>query len=328
MRKEQIIELLRCGDYISGQRISEKLGVSRAAVWKAIGQLREEGYVIDAVSNRGYRLTGKPDLLNREGVLGCLGDHPWAEHLIVLDSVESTNTYAKALAAQGAPHGTVVISDHQTGGKGRRGRSFSSPKGKGVYLSLILRYDVPPDRMMCLTAVVAEAVRRAILESCGLETGIKWTNDLVYGKRKLCGILTELSVVAETGLTDYAVPGIGINCGQLPEDFPPEVAPMAISLLQALGRGVDRCQLAAALVRQLHMASGDLLEAPADWMAGYKAHCITLGQDVKIVRGDRVQLAHVDDMDDQGALLVTLADGRKEKVLSGEVSVRGMYGYV
>ncbi len=328
MTKEQVLSLLEGGDYVSGQRISELLGVSRAAVWKAIQQLREEGYTIASGTNRGYCLTGRPDLLNREGVLRCLGDHPWAAHLIVLASVDSTNTYAKALAAQGAPHGTVVISDHQTGGKGRRGRSFSSPKGKGIYLSLVLRYDVPPDQLLCLTAVVAEAVRRAILEAAGLETGIKWTNDLVYEKRKLCGILTELSVVAENGLTDYVVPGIGVNCGQLPEDFPPEVAPMATSLCQALGRSVDRCQLAAEMVRQLYRAAGDLLEAPEDWMAGYKAHCITIGQDVKIVRGDRVQLAHVDDMDQQGALLVTLEDGTTDKVLSGEVSVRGMYGYV
>lgn len=328
MTKEQVLALLEGGDYVSGQRISELLGVSRAAVWKAIQQLREEGYEIASATNRGYFLTGRPDLLNQEGVLRCLGDHPWAKKLTVLDSVDSTNTYAKALASQGAPHGTVVISDHQTGGKGRRGRSFSSPKGKGIYFSLVLRYDVPPDRLLCLTAVVAEAVRRAIWETCGLETGIKWTNDLVYEKRKLCGILTELSVVAENGLTDYVVPGIGVNCGQTPEDFPPEVAPMATSLVQALGRPVDRCKLAAEMVRQLYAAAADLLESPEAWMAGYKAHCITVGQDVKIVRGDQVQLAHVDDMDAQGALLVTLADGRKDRVLSGEVSVRGMYGYV
>lgn len=327
MTKEMVLQLLDCGEYVSGQRMSEALGISRAAVWKAVQQLREAGYHIESTTNRGYRLTGRPDLLTREGVLRCLGPHPWAEQLIVLDSVDSTNTYAKALAAKGAPHGTVVLADHQTGGKGRRGRSFSSPKGLGVYLSVVLRYDVPPERLLHLTAVVAAAARRAVWSACGLDVGIKWTNDLVYEKRKLCGILTELSVEAETGLTDYVVPGIGVNCGQTPADFPEDVAPMATSLLQALGHSVDRCRLAAELVRQLHLAAADLLDRPQAWMADYKAHCITIGQDVKILRGSQVQLAHVDDMDSQGALLVTLADGTKDTVLSGEVSVRGMYGY-
>lgn len=327
MTRERVLQMLDCGEYVSGQRMSEALGISRAAVWKAINQLREAGYTIDSATKRGYLLTGRPDLLTREGVLRCLDSHPWAERLVVLDSVDSTNTYAKALAAKGAAHGTVVIADQQTGGKGRRGRSFSSPKGLGIYLSVILRYDVSPDRLLHLTAVVAEATRRAIGEACGLDVGIKWTNDLVYEKRKLCGILTELSLEAETGLTDYVVPGIGVNCGQTPADFPEDVAPMATSLLQALGHPVDRCRLAAEMIKQLYLAASELLDTPQAWMAGYKAHCVTIGQDVKIVRGSQIQLAHVDDMDSQGALLVTLADGTKDKVLSGEVSVRGMYGY-
>ena len=145
--------------------------------------------------------------------------------------------------------------------------------------------------------------------------------------KKLRGILTELSMEAETGLTDYVVCGIGVNCRQAPADFPEDVTPMATSLRQLLGRS-DACALAAAMMTQLHLAAEDLLERPGDWMAGYKAHCVTIGQDVKIVCGDSVQLAHVDDMDDQGALLVTLADGTKDTVFSGEVSVRGMYGYL
>ena len=180
---------------------------------------------------------------------------------------------------------------------------------------------------MHLTCVAAEAIRRAIYDACGLEAGIKWTNDLVVARKKLCGILTELSVVAETGITDYVVVGIGVNCSQLPEDFPPEVASMATSLLQC-GAAMDRSAVAATMIRRLHLAAEDLLEAPGDWMTGYKTHCVTLGQDVKIVRGSETKLAHVDDMDDQGALLVTLADGTKETVFSGEVSIRGMYGYL
>lgn len=191
--------------------------------------------------------------MTRETILAGLGQHPWAGQLTVLDTVDSTNTYAKSQARQGAPHGTVVIADHQTGGKGRLGRSFSSPKGKGVYLSAVLRFDLPPTDWMHLTCVAAEAIRRAVLEASGLYAGIKWTNDLVYGRKKLCGILTEL-VTTPDGLA--AIVGAGVNCTQQPEEFPPEVAAMATSLLQC-GCPTDRNAVAAAMIRQLHLAAGD-----------------------------------------------------------------------
>ena len=237
----------------------------------------------------------------------ALGAHPWADSIVILDTIDSTNNYAKTLAFQGACHGTVILAEHQTGGKGRLGRSFSSPKGKGVYLSAILRFDAPPAALMHLTCMAAEAARRAILDAAGLCTGIKWTNDLVVGKKKLCGILTEL-VTTPRGLA--VIVGIGVNCSQQPEDFPPDVAAVA-----------------AALSRQLALAAEDML-TPALWMDSYRSHCVTIGQDVKIVRGEETRYAHVDGMDDQGALLVTLTDGTKETVFSGEVSVRGMYGYL
>ena len=258
-----------------------------------------------------------------ETILRALGDHPWADRITVLDTVDSTNTFARALAAQGAPHGTVVIADHQTGGRSRRGRSFASPKGQGVYLSVIWRFDAPPDRLMHLTCVAAEAVRRAVCEACGLEPNIKWINDLVCGQKKLCGILTELCTTPD----GFAVIcGAGVNCLQQPADFPPEVAAMATSVAQ-LGGNADRSNLAAAMVRQLQLAAEDMLQ-PRDWMDAYRQHCITLGQDVQLIRDGQIRTAHADGMDDQGALLVTLADGTKETVFSGEVSVRGMYGYL
>jgi len=261
--------------------------------------------------------------MTTSSILARLGDHPWAEQLTVLETVDSTNTFAKALAAQSAPHGTIVLADHQTGGRGRLGRSFSSPRGLGVYLSAILRFDAPPDQLMHLTCVMAEAVRRAIADASGLEPDIKWTNDLVYEKKKLCGILTELTVTPQG---PAIIVGAGVNCFQQPSDFPPEVAQMATSLVQLTG-AADRSAVAAAIIRQLHLASEEML-MPQRWMDSYRAHCITLGKDVKLVRGDEIRLGHVDAMDDRGALLVTLADGTKETVFSGEVSVRGMYGYL
>lgn len=240
--------------------------------------------------------------MTKEMILACLGDHPWRDHICVLPQTDSTNTYLKKCAAQGAPHGSVVIADCQTGGRGRLGRSFASPKGQGLYLSLLLRRS--PD--LRLTPMAAEAARRAILEVSGLDPQIKWINDLVVRGKKLCGILTEL-----TG--DAVIIGIGINC----EGIPHEVA----TSLQVLGYPVDRSHLAAAVIRQLSQMS-------EQWMESYKDHCLTIGQDVQLIQNDIIRLAHVDDMDETGALLVTLEDGTKERIFSGEVSVRGMYGYL
>ena len=245
-----------------------------------------------------------------------------SDRLIVLDTVDSTNNYAKELARQGAIHGTAVIADGQTAGRGRMGRNFASAKGLGLYCSVILRPNLPPDRLMNLTIQAAEAARRAVLEVFGIHAGIKWINDLVYDGRKLCGILTELGF--SDGQPNYAVVGIGINCNQLAEDFPPEVAAIATSIRQILGREVDRAPLAAALLRQLEQA----LQADETWLDSYRANCITIGQDVQLLRNGTVRQAHAYGMDDQGALLVTLSDGTQERIFSGEVSVRGLYGYV
>ena len=247
--------------------------------------------------------------------------HPWANQIICLDTVDSTNTHAKQLAGQGAPHGTVVLANRQTGGRGRLGRQFSSPAGLGIYCSVVLRYSVPPERLLLLTPVMAEAARRAVVQATGLQPSIKWINDLVLEGRKLCGILTELGA-------GFVVVGIGINCSQQTADFPPELRGTAISLSQALAKPVDRDAVAAELIRQVQMAADGFLADPACWMLDYRHHCLTIGKDVQLIRGDTIRYAHVDDMDETGALLVTLPDGTKETVFSGEVSVRGLYGYL
>ena len=240
--------------------------------------------------------------MTKETIQFHLGDHPWAASVAVLPEVDSTNTRLKELAKQGAPHGSIVIADHQTAGRGRLGRRFESPKGKGLYLSLLLRQT--PD--LRLTPMAAEAVRRAILQVSGLQAKIKWINDLVYDGKKLCGILTELC-------GDCVIIGIGINCEGVPHEC-------ATSLAE-LGAGVDRSRLAAAVIDRLSQMS-------EKWMDSYKANCLTIGQDVQLLQNDTIRYGHADDMDDQGALLVTLEDGSKERIFSGEVSVRGMYGYV
>ena len=253
---------------------------------------------------------------------------PWADTLLWLNSTDSTNLRAKELARQGAPHGTLMIAGKQTAGRGRLGRSFDSQEGKGVYLSLILRPGCEPSQMMHLTCAVGVAMCHAIEKVCGIEIGLKWINDLVYQGKKLGGILTELAVDPATGLVDYAVVGIGINCLQTREDFPQELQDIAASLSAVTGTSVSPARLAAAMVEALLETDKDLFTHKKALMDSYRARCVTLGKQVQILRLDTVRPGKALDIDDDGALLVELPDGSREFVSSGEVSVRGMYGYL
>ena len=252
---------------------------------------------------------------------------PWQDSLLWFPSIDSTNTRAKELAAQGAPHGTVLIADHQTGGRGRRGRSFHSPAGTGIYMSVLLRPTCRPQELMHLTCAAAVAVCDAIESACGIRPGIKWTNDLVWGKRKLAGILTELGLSPE-GTVDYAVIGIGLNCGQEEADFPEEIRDIAGSLHSVTGDVIRRELVAAAMMDALYRMSADLLPHRDRILSRYRSGCITLGKEVSVVKADgSVRHGTAIDIDAEGALVVQFDSGT-EIVNSGEVSVRGMYGYV
>lgn len=263
-----------------------------------------------------------------QAILNALSpEYPWRDRVHYLPEVDSTNDRLKILAAQGAPHGTAVITDHQTGGHGRRGRSFLSPPGVGIYLSMLLRPECPPADLMHLTCAVGVAMCDAIEKAAEFRPGIKWTNDLVSDRRKLGGILTELRL-DKNGNVDYAIIGIGINCCQRETDFPEEIRTVAGSLSMVTGAPVDRARLAAAELAALHEMSIGLLSQKAEIMARYRGDCITLGQEVSLVRGEEVRHGLAQDIDEDGALVVCFPDGRTEAVNSGEVSVRGMYGYV
>ena len=253
---------------------------------------------------------------------------PWADRIRWFDTIGSTNTEAKQLADQGAPHGTALIAGHQTGGRGRLGRIFQSPAGKGVYLSLILRPNCPPQSLMHLTCAAAAAMCNAIEDTAGFRPGIKWTNDLVFNRKKLGGILTELSVDPVTGLIRYVVIGIGINCTQQPEEFSPELRDMASSLSAVAGRTVSPFSLAAAMLSSLHSMDKNLLAGKASILSSYRKDCVTLGQEIVLIRGEDRQYGTALDIDDEGGLLVRFQDGAVRTVTSGEVSVRGMYGYL
>ena len=316
------------GAFISGESMSEQLGVTRAAVWKQIKKLRESGYEIEAVTNLGYRLVKCPERLDRDKILNGLGAHPWKDRITVLETVDSTNNLAKREAVSGAPAGSVYLSDEQTGGRGRQGRGFLSPRGKGLYLSVLLRPVCSPAEVSHTTAMAAVAVNNAIARCCGVRPGIKWTNDLILGEKKMTGILSEMSVELESGTLDYVVVGIGINCGQRPEDFPEELRDRATSIETETGRPVDRNRLAAELIRQLEVMSREILTGKREWIGQYARDCITIGRHVRVIRGEKTRTGTAKAIDENGALVVQYDDGETGVVFSGEVSIRGSDGYI
>lgn len=321
MGKAEVLVLLREGAFVSGEEISRKLGITRAAVWKAVKALETEGCLIESVRNRGYRLCCRG--LTREMIAEQLDGCPWQVQLF--DELDSTNNELKRQC--NAPHGTVLVTARQTGGRGRLGRQFASPRG-GVYLSVLLRPQVQEQALMALTPMTAVAVRRAIFDCCGVNVGIKWTNDLVFEGKKLCGILTELSTEANSGALQSAIVGIGINCNTTAEQFPQEVQKMAVSLRGITGEVTDPNRLAACVIRRMYELDQSLECERAAWMREYESACITIGQTVQVLRGGERRLGFAEGIDEFGGLHVRWEDGSRCVVSSGEVSVRGMYGYV
>lgn len=329
--RERVLEALRAraGAFLSGEELSRELGLSRTAVWKAVDALRRDGYEIEARTGLGYRLSAAPDALTEAEVRSFLEKTRRVGHtLVCLAEVDSTNTRARQLAMEGAADGTVVMADCQTAGRGRMNRSFQSPKGKGVFLTALLRPDLPVERLLPVTAMAGVAVCGAVERLCGVQLGLKWPNDPVLNGKKVCGILTEMSMEAETGRLQYLVVGIGVNVHQTAADFTPEVAALATSLSRELGRPVSRPALAAALIQELDrlyeaLEAGDL----APYLAAYRERCVNLGRTVQLLSGGQRETAEALDIDGDFGLVVRLPDGRTRTVRSGEVSVRGLYGY-
>ena len=244
------------------------------------------------------------------------------------DVIDSTNTYLKKAALEDAPDGTVVIAEHQTAGRGRMTRSFESPEGKGIYLSVLLRPQLAPEKLLPITALAGVAVCDAVEHICGVRPELKWPNDPVLGNRKVCGILTEM-VLDEKGRPNVIL-GIGINVSQTAEDFSPEVAKLATSLLLSLESGVCRPTLAAALLEELDRLYAALQadNLTAD-LAAYRRDCVNLGKTVQLIRADGTrETAEAVDVDEAFGLVVRGKNGELRTVRAGEVSVRGLYGYL
>lgn len=332
MSKEKVFALLSAQKegYLSGEALSERLGISRAAVWKAVDALRRDGYTIEAHTGLGYRLGASPDVLSEREVRRHLGVvETVGRTLYCMERVDSTNSFLKRAAAEGAADGTVAIAEEQTAGRGRRGRSFESPAGRGVYLSALLRPQLPPERLLPLTALGAVAGCNAVERACGVRPQIKWTNDLVLNGKKLSGTLTELALEGETGALDYAIIGIGINCNHTHADFPSELRGIATSIFLETGKHVQRAALAAALIEELDALAAALVRGDtADYLAAYRRDCLTIGREVQLLWQDTREHVTALDVDEQFGLVVRREDGRIETIRTGEVSVRGLYGYV
>lgn len=253
-------------------------------------------------------------------------DNPWREQIQYFDTITSTNDVLKQLALQGAQEGTVLVANCQTGGRGRLGRTFQSPSGVGIYLSVLLRPACMPSELMHLTCASACAACSAIEQAAAFRPGIKWTNDIVYQGRKLSGTLTELGL-KQDGSVAYAIIGTGINCNQALEDFPPVIRDIAGSLKMFSGGAVNRALVAAKLIDAIYEMNRILLSGKDSILSGYRQDCITLGQDICLVNGQQRRYGRALDIDGDGALIVRFADGAVETVNSGEVSVRGLYHY-
>ena len=321
MTKDRVLDSLRRsgGSYVSGGALSAELSLSRTAVWKAVEQLRAEGFVIESAPKKGYRLLSGGDALTESGVRAYLRRRDL--DLRVYKSISSTNTVLKQLAESGEAEGTVLLAEEQTAGRGRMSRSFFSPPRSGLYMSLLLRPHLSAQLSTRITACAAVAVAEAIEELTGCRAEIKWVNDVLVDGKKVCGILTEGSIDCESGLMHYAIVGIGINIRPPEGDFPAELRQIA-GALPAAPDGEDlRCRLAAAVLDRLmdlyeQLPEGDCYEA-------YKSRSCLIGRQINILplEGEPVPATAI-DVEPDFSLRVRLADGTETCLSSGEVSVR------
>lgn len=312
--KNNVLKLLEenRGSFLSGEKMADSLKVSRTAIWKAMRALQNEGYSIDAVTNKGYMLREDSSMLSKEGIELYLRS---GAPLHFFHSTDSTNKRASALALEGACHGTCVIAGHQTAGRGRLGRSFYSPERQGIYLSVILKPDFDISKAVLITAAASVATSRAIQTVCGVHPQIKWVNDLYLDGKKICGILTEAITDFESGQITNIVAGIGINCSC--EDFPDEIQGIAGGIPGSYSKNA----LAAEVVNQLLDIASNI-EA-RDFIDEYRQSSMVIGKNINVIKtGREPAAAFAEDIDNNGALIVSYSDGTREALTTGEVSIR------
>lgn len=320
----QILRALRnAGDEaVSGAELATRLGISRAAIWSHIEELRSVGYEIQASPHGGYRLRSTPDVLHGDDLLALLGPGMViGRDIRVFQETTSTNDVADRLGRDGVKEGVVVFAESQTKGRGRLGRSWVSSQGKGLWFSVLLRPALSPQAATQMTIASGTALARALRKAAGVECEIKWPNDILVRERKLCGILTEMS--AELDKIKYMVLGIGVNVNFEREDFPVELREIATSLAIESGRKFKRAEVAAEILRQLEVdyariRSGQFESVASEW----EDHCTTIGRNVEIACGKRVVNGRAESLDREGALLVRTQHGHLERIIGGDVSLR------
>lgn len=328
--KEEILHELKtkAGEFVSGEELSSKLNVSRTAIWKYINQLKTAGYLIEAQTKKGYKLIKSPDSLIPEELNQLLKTEFIGRNINYLEQLDSTNLYAKRTAETDFEDGTIVIAEEQTKGKGRLGRTWVSPKGKGIWMTIMLKPQINPADAAKVTLLAACAVSRAIENTCGIYPKIKWPNDIVINGKKLCGILTEMS--AELDEINYILVGIGINANLGIEDIPEELQPMATSIKIEKGYPVNRKYLTAEIINNFEAYYKAFIETGSikEFIKEYKEKSAVLGKKVNIKSSTIELQGTVIDITEEGALLVRLDSGELKEIISGEVSVRSLQGYI
>ena len=317
----QILTSLRSASdqAVSGADLSQKLGISRAAIWARIQDLRALGYDIQASPHLGYRLVSSPDLLHADDLASRLGKTKVVGRDIrVFQETTSTNDVIERFARDGIKEGVVVFAESQTKGRGRLGRKWLSPAAKGLWFSVLLRPSLRPQEATQLTVASATAVRRAIQSQTGLKAGIKWPNDILLNGRKTAGILTEMA--AEVDRVKHVILGIGVDVNLNAADFPPDLRKTVTSLKIEMGKPIPRAELAVNILRELdadyeRVCSGDFTAVADEW----EEHCNTIGHPVSIQTGNRHVRGRAESLAEDGALLVRTDHGHLERIIGGDV---------
>lgn len=326
--KKEVLEVLKKNKnkFISGEQLSNRLGVTRTSIWKYIKALKQEGYEIESISRKGYKLVEEPDILSEDELLIELEKSRLGDSIYYFKSIDSTNNYAKKLALEGAVEGTMVLSDEQVGGRGRLGRTWISPSGTSIYMSMILRPTIEPNEAAKITEITAAAVANAVSGVTNIEAGIKWPNDIILDNKKICGILTEMN--AELNNINYVIVGIGINVNM--DEFPDEISNVATSIKNVLGREVSRKDIVINIVREFEKLYYDFVNTGSlkKTVDICKNKSVTLGKIVRIINKRETIIAEAIDITEDGELVIKKEDGEIINVISGEVSVRGIDSYV
>jgi BirA family biotin operon repressor/biotin-[acetyl-CoA-carboxylase] ligase len=319
----EILSALRSSEHgsVSGATLSQRLGVSRAAIWARIEELRSLGYEIEASPHQGYRLLSAPDVLHADDLLSRLGSvKVVGRDIRVFQETTSTNDIADKLARDGVKEGVVVFAESQTQGRGRLGRRWISPARRGLWFSILLRPNLRPQAATQFTIAAATALVRAIRQQTGTLPAVKWPNDILLNGRKVAGILTELT--AELDLVKYIILGIGLDVNQTAGEFPADLRRLATSLKIETGRHIDRAELAASILRELDIDYARIAAGQFDALADeWEAQSATLGRQVTLTAGSRKLLGRAESLDSDGALLLRTEHGRLERVIGGDVAM-------